>query len=87
MASRFLKNAISRAASITKAALQIGVGIEVHVRGASSPFILPGCAPDPIWRFLALLEAIPQKDAPPRPRARGRVVEIPIRPGSQENAA
>lgn len=60
-----LEEAISRAASLADLALQRGAAVEVQVRGAASPTVMPGSPPDPIWRFLALLETVPAADAPP----------------------
>lgn len=73
-----LEDAISRAASLADLALRRGAAVDVQVRGASSALVMPGSPPDPIWRFLALLETVPAQSAPPLPE-RGEhslVVEI-----------
>lgn len=57
---------LSRIAGTSAQALQGGAAVEVCAREASSPLVLPGRAPDPIWRFLALLEAVdPEEDGEP----------------------
>lgn len=73
-----LEEAISRAASLAELALRRGAAVDLQVRGASSPLVMPGSPPDPIWRFLALLETVPAEGAPPLPE-RGEhslVVEV-----------
>ena len=71
------ETAVSRAASIAAAALARSVAVEVVSRGARSPLVLPGAPPDPIWRFLALLESVPASDAPPVTASRGEaLVEV-----------
>ena len=63
------EHAVSRAASLADLALRRGAAIEVKVRGASSPVVMPGSPPDPIWRFLALLETVAASEAPPLPES------------------
>jgi uncharacterized protein (DUF58 family) len=63
--------AISRAAWLAQRALQRGAAVEVLARGVRSPLITPGRAPDPAWRFLALLEPIAASSAPPLSLASG----------------
>jgi len=74
-----LETQISTTASLVRLALQRGYTVEVLVRGARSPVVLAGGSPDPIHRFLALLETIPEADAPPLAKAsRGAILlEIP----------
>ncbi len=59
------EHAISRVASLTGEAMARGASVDVVVRGARSPLLAPGSAPDPIWRFLAeLTPAGPEDEAP-----------------------
>ncbi len=55
-----LELAISRAARTAARALSAGSAVEAVTRSASSPLVLPGRPPDPVWRFLALIEAQPR---------------------------
>lgn len=66
--------AVSEAASLAHAALDAGAAVEVRTRRGASPLVLPGSPPDPIFRFLALLETTPLQDAPPLSAPRGGVV-------------
>ena len=70
--------AISRAAWLAQRALQRGAAVEVLARGVRSPLITPGHAPDPAWRFLALLEPIAAHAAPPLalPSGGGRALHV-----------
>jgi len=59
---------ISRVAAVAAQTLEAGAAVEVVARGGSSPLVLPGQPPDPVWRFLARLEAVDAADvddAPP----------------------
>ena len=47
---------LSRVATATSQALDAGAAVEAVARSGSSPLVLPGQPPDPVWRFLALLE-------------------------------
>ena len=72
-AERF-EDAISRAAASAARALEEGAAVEVVARSGASPLVLPGQPPDPLWRFLALLEPIEGDDGPELPtRLRGAV--------------
>jgi uncharacterized protein (DUF58 family) len=53
------ETAISRSAFIAVSAVSRGVAVEVVTRGSRSPTVPPGAPPDPILRFLALLDAVP----------------------------
>ena len=44
-----------------------GVSVRVQAGDGTSPLVGGGTAPDPIWRFLALLKAV-RTDAPKRPK-------------------
>ena len=69
--------AVSRAASLASLALTRQVAVEVVARGSRSPVALAGTPPDPIWRFLALLEPIASAGAPPLAGSSGaHVVEV-----------
>lgn len=73
---------ISRAATLAARALGRGASVEVLTRGARSPLLRPGDAPDPIWRFLALLEAVPADRAPPLAASAAPAGRpAPVRPG------
>ncbi len=61
------ERALSRAAALAAAALAHGAAVDVLARTGASPLVLPGAAPDPIWRFLALLEPVAARDTPPLP--------------------
>jgi uncharacterized protein (DUF58 family) len=50
------ERAISECASLAVAALRQGVSVAVHAEASASPRVDGGSAPDPILRFLALLE-------------------------------
>ena len=71
---RAFEHGISRAASIAAAALARNVAVEVVSRGTRSPLVLPGAPPDPIWRFLALLETVAAEDAPPVEASRNEML-------------
>jgi uncharacterized protein (DUF58 family) len=73
---------ISRAASLANEALAAGFAVEVVVRGGRSPTVLGGGPPDPIFRYLALLEPA-AADAgdfplPPRSALVYEVTDVPI---------
>ncbi len=79
---RGFEQAVSRAASLAAAALKSQMAVEVVARGAASPLVLPGSPPDPVWRFLALLEAVPAADAPSlEARPAAHVIEVTPVPG------
>ncbi|MEO0323537.1 MAG: DUF58 domain-containing protein [Myxococcota bacterium] len=75
--NRGFEEAISEAAGVAQAALRDGVAAEVLVRGDASALVLPGASADPIFRFLALLEA--KDDDAPLPTPRGQVHGITVR--------
>ena len=54
---------VSRTASIAAIALRRGAAVQVVARSSRSGVVAPASAPDPIWRFLALLETVPADDA------------------------
>jgi len=60
---------ISETATLAAVYLGRGVAIQVRTGSAESPIVGGGSAPDPIWYFLALLEA-ERVDAAPQPRKR-----------------
>lgn len=78
---------ISRAAFIVERALSQGLSVEVRVRGERSPALSTGTPPDAIWRFLALLQPVPEKGAPPMaaPGDSARAVDLSV--GDAERAA
>ncbi len=53
-----LERRISRAASLANEALAHGFAVEIVVRGGRSPTVLGGGPPDPLFRYLALLEPV-----------------------------
>jgi uncharacterized protein (DUF58 family) len=57
------ERAISLAAATAARALEEGSAVEAVARSGSSPLVLPGQPADPVWRFLALLEAVPEAEA------------------------
>jgi len=65
---------LSSVAAVAAQTLEAGAAVEVVARGSSSPLVLPGQPPDPVWRFLARLEPIDPGDAdeasPPAEAAR-----------------
>lgn len=65
---------ISRVATIAASYLKQGVSVRVKAASETSPLVGGGSPPDPIWRFLALLEPLPVSSREPEP-------------GSQERAA
>jgi uncharacterized protein (DUF58 family) len=83
---------ISRAASLAAAAHRRGATTEVVARGSASPVVAPGVSLDPLWRFLALLEAVPRSEALPYadavPRRHGirRHVRIDVGAGAPRAA-
>lgn len=84
------EDAISRAAALARRALEEGASVEVLVRGARSPVVDPGHAPDPIFRFLALLGSQPAATSPPlaRPsRVHARVLPVALTVSTQKEAA
>lgn len=68
--------AVSEAASLAAAAVARGAAVDVAVRGARSPVVLPGAPPDPIWAFLARLPPAAAKDAPPQGSRSSIVVRV-----------
>lgn len=78
------EDAVSRAASLAERALARGATVDVIARSGASPLVLGGSTPDPIFRFLARIEAIEGADAPPLPVPRGASVQvIPSAPGAE----
>ena len=55
---------ISRAATLVVAAVARGLSAEVIARGSRSPMVVGMAAPDPVLRYLALLNAVPPEGAP-----------------------
>ncbi len=70
--------AVSRAATIAVSSVARGAAVEVVTRGSRSPLVPPGASPDPVLRFLALLESVPAEQSIPfAQQARsGRVVQV-----------
>lgn len=68
------EQAISLAAATAARALEEGASVEAVARSGSSPLVLPGQPPDPVWRFLALLQPVESEGAPPLPSTAGRAV-------------
>ena len=64
------ETSISEVATITSTYLAQGVSVQVQTSNSVSPMVAGGTAPDPIWRFLALLQ--PVRAQKPRGRKRGR---------------
>lgn len=58
---------ISEAATVASGYLAQGVSVQVQAANTTSPLVAGGTAPDPIWRFLALLKAV-RTDTPKRPK-------------------
>ncbi len=76
------EEAVKRTASLAAAALSRSSAVDVSCRGASSPIVLPGSPPDPILRFLALLEAVPARSAPAIAAARGPSHRVAVSPAA-----
>jgi uncharacterized protein (DUF58 family) len=64
------ESSISEVATITSTYLAQGVSVQVQTSNSVSPMVAGGTAPDPIWRFLALLQ--PVRAQKPRGRKRER---------------
>jgi uncharacterized protein (DUF58 family) len=58
------ERAVSEAAWLAAFALERGLGVEVRARAGSGAALAAGSSPEPVWRFLAELTAIPADDAP-----------------------
>ncbi len=80
------EQAIARAAWFAQRALARGAAVEVLARGARSPLVAAGGAADPVWRFLALLEAVPAHTAPALATAGGAARTITVRAPGAEGA-
>ncbi len=65
------EQSVSEAATVAARYLAQGVSVQVRTADGESPIVAGGTAPDPIWRFLALLEAA-RVDTPEKPRRRSR---------------
>jgi uncharacterized protein (DUF58 family) len=61
------EHSISEVATVASVYLARGASVQVRAGDSASPLVAGGTAPDPIWRFLALLEAV-RTDAPKRPK-------------------
>ncbi len=61
------EHSISEAATAASIYLARGVSVQVQAADGTSPLVGGGVAPDPIWRFLALLKAV-RTDTPKRPK-------------------
>jgi uncharacterized protein (DUF58 family) len=61
------EHSVSEAATVAARYLGQGVSVQVQAAGSASPLVAGGTAPDPIWRFLALLKAV-RTDTPKRPK-------------------
>jgi uncharacterized protein (DUF58 family) len=62
-----LERSVSEVATAASAYLAQGISVQVQTRDSVSPLVPGGTPPDPIWRFLALLEPI-RPEAPSRDR-------------------
>ncbi|MCA9531204.1 MAG: DUF58 domain-containing protein [Myxococcales bacterium] len=62
---------VSRTATLVARSLASGITVEVLTRGDRSPLVAGGSDPDPLWRFLALVDRVPADVAGPFPEARG----------------
>jgi uncharacterized protein (DUF58 family) len=63
---------ISELATLTSSYLSRGISVQVQASDSRSPVVSGGTAPDPIWRFLALLKAVRAGAPKPRKRISGR---------------
>jgi uncharacterized protein (DUF58 family) len=61
------EHSISEVATVASGYLAQGVSVRVQATNSASPLVGGGNAPDPIWRFLALLEAV-KTDTPKPPK-------------------
>jgi len=61
------EQSISEVATVASVYLAQGVSVQVQAANSSSPLVGGGTAPDPIWRFLALLQVV-RTDTPKRPK-------------------
>ena len=61
------EHSISEVATVASVYLARGAAVQVQAAKSSSPLVAGGTAPDPIWRFLALLKPL-RADAPKRPK-------------------
>ena len=61
------EHSISEVATIASVYLAQGVSVRVEASKSASPLVSGSSAPDPIWRFLALLKAV-RTDSPKRPK-------------------
>lgn len=52
------EEAISEAATLAAAYLSRGISVQINTRNSSSSIVPGGAPPDPIWRYLALLEPV-----------------------------
>ena len=65
------EHSISELATAASIYLAQGVSVQVKASDSASPLVAGGTAPDPIWRFLALLKVI-RSDAPKRSKRTSR---------------
>jgi uncharacterized protein (DUF58 family) len=74
------ERAISKAAATAVNGLRRNLSTEVVCRGRRSPLCNPGSPPDPILRFLALLQSVPAEQSPHFGKIdrAARVIEIPV---------
>ncbi len=61
------EHSISEVATVASTYLAQGVSVQVQANDSASALVAGGTAPDPIWRYLALLEAV-RTDKPKRPK-------------------
>lgn len=83
---RGFERAICEVASIAADVSSRGAAIEVVVREGRSPLVLPGVPLDPVWAFLARLQALPVAEAGPMAQAGGRVHVVSVRPYGEQAA-
>ncbi len=66
------EEAISEAATLAAAYLSRGISVQVNSRNSSSAIVPGGAPPDPIWRYLALLEPVHPRKLSVRQRFDGQ---------------
>ncbi len=76
VATAELEEDLSRAAYLVERALARGYSVEVCARGGRSPLLAGGSPPDPIWRFLALLEKCERFEERAVPSRGARVIDV-----------
>lgn len=67
-----LERSISEVATVAASYLAQGVSVQVQTRDDASPLVVGGTAPDPIWRFLALVKPVRARGGQGDPEGRKR---------------